>query len=504
MKFVCRYAFLFISLFVVGISANAQINNGIITQPKDSILNRMTNIEQKVKEYAVNDTIFSEPTIYQLIDSVLSQLDRSKLRINRRDTSGIIKIPRNNWEPFDNTVTFGDTVLFDPVFLPVVFNGKVLPADLDFLKKKDDIFATKLRKEVHLINPDSTFAPQLKKIEQIEETRRNYYVQNPERVRLNAFTFSQIPVIDDQKVKDRSPLTDLITAEDPIVVAPPEVERLSVKQKHWLKDGIHTLKISQNNLSSNWNGVGGEDNFNVENYHKVNLNYKKGKIQFNNTFEWRLNFLRTPADTMRSLSITDDFFRIYSALALESFVKNWSYTITMEAKTPIFKSYPKNSNDLKNDFLSPLNVNPGIGMNYKLNWKSKKDKFRNLDMSIDVTPLSIQYTYVRSDTIDVTRFGVEKGHKSKTDLGSTINLNLTYNFNKFTAIYSRFKYFTSYEKVIAEWENRWDYNLNRYLTMSLYLYLRYDDGITQSVKEKATWDYFQYNQRLSFGLSYKW
>lgn len=508
MRFICRYSILSFFIFVFGFSLNAQQNNRVVdSQQRDSILNKMTDIESKVREYASADSIIG-PTIYQLIDSVLLQLDRSKLHIQQRDTSGIIKMPQNTWEPFDNVVTFGDTMLYDPAFLPIVFDGNILPYDLDFLKKKDSALAGRQKKEFHLISPDSTFVPQLEDARRVEQVRRDYYVANPERVQLNAFTFSKIPVIDDQKVKDKSPLTDLITAEDPITVSTPEIERLSIKQKRWLKDGLHTLKISQNSMSSNWNGVGGDKTYNVENYHKVNLNYKKDKVQFNNTIEWRLNFIRTPADTVRSVSVTDDFLRTYSALALESFVKNWSYTITLEAKTPIFKSYPKNSQRPKSAFLSPLNVNPGIGMNYSLNWKSKKDKFKNLALSVDITPLSMQYIYVSSDTVDVTKFGIEKDKKSKTDFGSTLNATMTYNINKFTSVYSRFKYFSSFfsesDRVLMEWENRIDYSLNRYFAVSLNIYIKFDDAIKQAVKEEATWGYFQYNERLSFGLTYKW
>lgn len=509
MRFLSRYTILLVLFFAFASGLNAQNNAVSTSQQKDSILSKMTNIEMKVKEFATVDSISPEPTIHQIIDSVLMRFDRSMLDIQERDTSGIIKIPKDNWIPFDNTLTFADTILYNPAFLPVVFDGNMLPEDLDFLKKKGDFLSDRGRREVHLIDPDSTFAPRLEEARRVTEARSAYFAENPDRVKLNAFTFNKIQVIDDGLVQQENPLTNLIRAEDPIKISAPEVEGITLKPRHWLKEGYHSLKVSQNFMSSNWNGVGGDKNYNIENYHKFFTKYKRNKVTFENTFEWRLNMMRTPADNVRSISITDDFFRVYSTLSLESFVKNWSYTVNLEGKTPLFKSYPRNEKSRPRlDLLSPLEVNTGIGVKYNLEWKSKKDKFNTLKLSADLTPLSVQYRYVKSDTIDVALFGIEKGKKSKADIGTTLNVNLEYNFNKFTSVYSRLKYFTTYfadsNKVIAEWENRWDYNLNRYLAMSLSLYLRFDDGVKQEVKEKATWGYFQYNERLSFGLTYKW
>lgn len=512
MRFLSHYTILLVLFFVFAFGLNAQNNAVSTSQQKDSILSKMTNIEMKVKEFAVGDSIAPEHTIHQIIDSVLMRFDRSTLEIHERDTSGIIKIQKDNWIPFDNTLTFADTILYNPAFLPVVFDGNILPEDLDFLKKKEDFLSDRGRKEVHLIDPDSTFAPRLKEARRIAEARSMYYAENPARVRLNAFTFSKIQVIDDGMVKEENPLSNLIRAEDPIKISSPEVEGVTLKPKYWLKEAYHSLKVSQNNVSSNWNGVGGDNTYNVENYHKLYLKYKKNKVTFENTIEWCLNMMSTPADTVRSISITDDFFRIYSTLSFESFVKNWSYAMNLEAKSPLFKSYARNVRDIPRlDLLSPLELNTGIGVKYNTEWKSKEDKFKTMKLSADLTPLSLQYRYVRNDSIDVTRFGIEIGEKAKADFGATLNVNFEYNFNKFTSVTSRFKYFTTYlkgreegNKVIAEWENRWDYNLNRYLAMSVAVYFRFDDGVNQSIKEDTKWGYFQFNQRLSFGLTYKW
>jgi hypothetical protein len=45
--------------------------------------------------------------------------------------------------------------------------------------------------------------------------------------------------------------------------------------------------------------------------------------------------------------------------------------------------------------------------------------------------------------------------------------------------------------------------LNRYLSTSIYAYLRYDDGVPVDKKAKG-WGYFQFNEIIGFGLSYTW
>lgn len=476
------------------------VNAQEIRTEKDSLLNAITNIDKRIKAISVIDTAtVSGYSIQQIPDSILIASGYSRVLLMPRDANGLIIMPENKPTYFDPNITFADTIIFDPRFLPVTFEGKILPDDLNFLSKDS---LTNDINTFHLIDREETFAPLLDQTKNVEEMRRYYYMRYPLKVKLNALKFDKSPVIDQEVVEKKSPFKELITADHAIDLNTPEVEKINIKKVYWLKNGEHSLQMSHNSMSDNWNGTGGDESYFVKNYHKINLRYKKNKVEFNNTFEWRMNFQRTPADTVHSISMQDDFFRSYSTLGLQAF-KKWSYTMTLEVKTPLFNSYPRNSKSKKTALFSPLNVNTGIGMSYNLNKQFSGNKHRKINLSIDLKPLSINYTYVEDRLVDETKFSIEKGKKAKTDYGSTVNLNSDLYFNRYTRLVSRMKYFSNYEKVIGEFENTLNFELNKYLTTSINLNLRFDDSIPVKNKDEK-WGYFQYNETLSFGLSYKW
>jgi len=215
--------------------------------------------------------------------------------------------------------------------------------------------------------------------------------------------------------------------------------------------------------------------------------------------EWKLSLQNSSGDTLRDVSINEDLFRTYSVFGYSAFDR-WSYSSTLEIKTQLFNTYPENKKDRSSSFLSPLDINGGIGMSYNLEKKFKDKPSKKLKFSLNLSPLSVNFRYIMDDKVDETKFKLEKGHHSKTDLGSLINSNLTFNINSFITWNSRFKYFTDYESITSEFENKLDFALNRYFSTSLFVYLRYDENSKKDDKLK----YLQINEILSFGLSYKW
>ena len=78
---------------------------------------------------------------------------------------------------------------------------------------------------------------------------------------------------------------------------------------------------------------------------------------------------------------------------------------------------------------------------------------------------------------------------------------MTWKISKDISLRSKVDYFTTYEKVVANWENTFEFKLNRYLSTKLFLHARFDDGVTLKEEDDS---YFQFKEMLTFGLAYTW
>jgi len=414
-----------------------------------------------------------------------------------RKMNGTLALPDSLFRSPDlGGLTFKDTIIINPLFLPVVFTGKILPDDLSFYPPKEEDSYKGI-----LISPEDTFAPMLAKMEFINEARRQYWRQYPDKVKMSVYHFDTIPRIDTQKdvIEKFNPFKELIKAERTAPLEAPTVKTVEIGRKYWILLGEHSLQFSQNYFSANWH-KGGTSNLNFNNYHVIQANYKKNNIRFNNMLEWRFSIYNSPEDTLRNYRIGEDLIRYYGNLGVDAFIKKWSYSMNAEIKSQLFNNYPPNSKTLRSALLSPLYTNIGIGMRYGLDKQSKEIKYRRLRLTLDLSPLSLNYRYVANNKVDVGRYGIPEGKKSTLDLGSTITSIMTYDITRYISWNSRFKYFTSYDMVEAEFENTLNMMLSQYLSTRLYLNVRYDD----TVDPDPTFKYFQINEVVSFGLNYKW
>jgi hypothetical protein len=143
--------------------------------------------------------------------------------------------------------------------------------------------------------------------------------------------------------------------------------------------------------------------------------------------------------------------------------------------------------------MAPANLIFSIGMDYKLNRK-------NLTLSVFLSPGAYNMRYVGVKEVDETQFGLKKGESFLHDIGSKFQSNMTWKIIPSVVWESRLYYFTSYKKVEAEWENTFNFVLNRYLSTKLFFHGRFDDGVTR----KTDTSYFQFKELLSFGINYAW
>jgi hypothetical protein len=496
---------LIISVFSLSVTAAdlSQVNDSLdlfedITDISRLIQNRTTH-----GEIIVNDTILPKERVTdyvipaQVIQPVLPVSRNPLDSIYVRNERGILQLPENYYNPDAlRGLTFRDTLFYNPLFLPMIFNGRMLPRDISFYNPDKDYEPGKL------IDKDKTFEPRLERSDFIQKIRRNYYTDHPDRVKYSILNFESLPQVatDDEIVRETfNPFRELLRSETAYSLEAPGVELTTINRKYWVRSGEHSFQFAQNYFSDNWH-KGGTNNLNFNSYHVLRANYKKDKVRFNNTLEWRLSVFNAPDDSLREYRIGNDLIRYYGDFGLDAFAKGWSYSMNMEAKSQLFNSYPTNSNQLRSALLSPLYVNAGVGLKFNLDKKSEKVRGRRVRWDLALAPISLNFKYVSNDSVDVVSFGIPENKKYNLDMGTTVTSILKYDITRYITWDSRLTYFTSYDKVEAEFENSLNMALSNAFSTRIYLNVRFDDGVPPHPDLK----YLQYNQTLSFGLNYKW
>ena len=390
----------------------------------------------------------------------------------------------------------------NPLFMPVIFTGKVLPdgylENIPYqYPKLSDIDS--IIPDYMTLNTPLMFEKELRE----KGLRRKAYLYlvttNPSIVK---YTLDDFPkeqkLIEQMKVNRLSNLFEVNTsAELPLSEAPKTI----VFRKYWVMSGNNLLQFSQSHVSDNWY-KGGVGSLNVLSSQQVKIKYNKDKIQFNSLLEWNTSLFTNPNGNSKKPKIGTDVLRLFNDFGIRA-LKGWFYSTNIEIKTQLFDNYVENTNTKTSSFFSPLFVNMGImGMRYELDKKYTNSKYKFLKISADFSPLSVKYSYVNDTQVDPARYGIPSGEHYLFVLGSTINATMQFNINRSTSIKSRFKYFTNYEKMEIESESEMNFSINRYFSTRIYLHLRYDNG--EMISKDPTLGYVQMNQLLSFGFNYKW
>jgi len=404
---------------------------------------------------------------------------------------------------FGPNVTYKDTVIVNPLFMPPVFKpGIAMP-----------------EKELTLDLPPFSYIekgwekPPYKPVKVMQKEMIRLYIQNMAyrhiqrnlpsvfRYSINDLPVERVNFIqnnEEVKIKVESRNVNRAEYTAPVKFIP--------DRKYWISSFESSFKFSENSTSDNWHsGPTKTTILNIFSRNIVKYNYEKDLIKMDNTMELRLNLYNAPNDSIRKYKVSEDFLRLHSNFGVRAF-KKWHYTFDTEFKSQLFRNYQENTMVKQTDLLSPYTINFGLGMKYDHTHKYKRID-RSLVLSVNLAPLAYSYMSAISDSINWGRHGFPKDEVTGeykhyvSKFGSTVDFNMTLKPNRDVTWKSRLRYFTSYDRVIADFENSLDFAMGRFFSTLLYLNLRYDDGVTKPAENGS---FIQWSQLISFGFNYRW
>ena len=321
------------------------------------------------------------------------------------------------------------------------------------------------------------------------------YTQSPELITRNEDAhLSEFGLRNDvnQNIKPTVKLTEKVSDQHEGLVDNFTADNLDIivhKPNFWTFRANIGFKIMQYFVSDNWY-KGGESNYSWLATSTIEANYNnKQKVTFDNKLEMRLGFQSSKDDSKHKFRSNSDQLRLTNKLGLRA-TKHWYYTFTLQSWTQFYPAFRKNDSKVYSDFMSPFEMVPSLGMDYKLNVK-------NFNMNASISPFAGNFKYVdRKDLAPA--FGIDQGKHSKFDFGSNITIKYNWNIMKNVSWNGRIFYFTDYETTRVEWENTFNLKINEFLSTQLFVYPRFDDGVNR----KDGQSYFQFNEWMSLGFNY--
>ena len=327
------------------------------------------------------------------------------------------------------------------------------------------------------------------------QLRQRAMIDNPQLVAYNA---NRLPEAPPEGVIASDPRQGKLTIAPPQVSVPDDVtpaDAPDLKIHNWLHVFNASLQFTQAYISRNWY-QGGENNLALLGSINWNCNLNQDvhpNWLFNNALSYKLGIATTHGDSIRNYLINEDHFLFSSQLGYKA-VKNWYYSAMLQFTTQFLNNYKTNTRTMTAAFLSPAELNIGLGMTY--NYKKADDRM----FTLAIAPLSYNLKYCRNITdIDPTRFGIDAGHHSKSTFGSNFEAKLLWRFTPNVMLTSRLYMFTNYEYVQGDWENTLDLSISKYLTTQFYTHLRFD----RSVARDDDWKFWQFKEILSLGVIYR-
>ena len=328
----------------------------------------------------------------------------------------------------------------------------------------------------------------------------NVYLNRPDLVESNESELQETGGIRedvDQPIEQKVEYAQRVEA--PVIDTPDDapVGVVVEKPKFWTRKGDGFLQFMQNYVSGNWY-KGGESNYSAVGALTLEANYdNKNKWKWDNKLEMKLGFQRTRTDSLHKFKSNEDLIRYTGKVGLEA-TKKWYYTLQLLAYTQFTRGLKANDKNTYSDFMSPFNLNIGLGMDYKVEAFDKK-----LTGTVNLSPIAVNYRYVDRSYFNGTdwfpsRYGIDDGKHSLLDFGSQVTADLEWKLNDVIKWKSRLYALTSYKRAEIEWENTFTMQVSKYISANIFLYPRFDD----SGNRDSDLGYWQFKEYSSIGFNY--
>lgn len=314
------------------------------------------------------------------------------------------------------------------------------------------------------------------------------------------------------------------------VAEAPEVEKKEPKPKYWEESLKTNIKFGQTSLT-NW-AAGGDNTVTLQAFIDGNANYKKNDMFWNNRLQLDYGFVY--ASSKPILQKSDDRIYLESKFGYKNVnMKNFSLSINYDFKSQFNTGYDyltpslpegeiprdeliqywKDARKIKSGFLAPAYTNLAVGIDVKpFKW-----------LSLNIAPLTGGFVIVtdpqlrknygmhlRDEWKDVTEGLPEDGSQYKNarfEFGAQIKADIAVKVNDNFSYTSQLVLFSNYldhpENLRVNWDNRFDWKLAKYFSLTLTTNLIYDDKVMIfNEADGLTKQRVQFKESLLFGFTY--
>lgn len=272
----------------------------------------------------------------------------------------------------------------------------------------------------------------------------------------------------------------------------PDVE---IRKVHWLHKFGTQLQFSQAFVSPNWY-QGGNNYLSLLFGFNWNVNLNQvyhPKLLFQSDLSYKLAISSNPSGYRHKYTIAEDNFQYNLNVGLKA-VKNWYYSFNLQFKTQLLNNFEQDSDVRTASFLSPGDLNMGIGMTY-----NHKNKLNTFQYTLSISPLSYNLKTCISDKVNHETYNIPMNRKAKSEIGSNLDFTMDWKITANISYKTRMFMFTNYSYFLADWQNTINFEINKFLSTQLFVHLRYDGSVDV---ENTKWKKFMMREILSFGLSY--